>query len=351
MNPLFDYLSGFYRPDEFPALASQIGRWRDERPFEGRKLLDGTPVFRNTMVKYLALLEGGAELTVSRGDGIPADPEILKRLPEFGIRVADDGARRETYDVVMDCAGAHRTTPARRGRVELTRSGLEYYRESPEPVFSADTSRIKVIETGLGTGDGFRRAMEQLGHRDFTDRNVVIFGCGKVGAGVAMHAAARGARVTVVDDPARVAPPFGATLVSLDDRAGIDRILAEAWCMISCTGVRNALEGRFDSAALIAGRTLVANMGVEDEFGPAFPAERVLNNKQPLNFILEEPTRLCYIDPTMALDNAGALELLRRDLPPGLNLPSEAVEREILTEVRLLGRIAPELAKMEKYAR
>lgn len=58
------------------------------------------------------------------------------------------------------------------------------------------------------------------------------------------------------------------------------------------------------------GPALIANMGVEDEFGPEVPAERVLNAKSPLNFVLEEPTHLKYIDPTMALDNYGALEVL-----------------------------------------
>ncbi len=349
MKPLFDYLSGFYRPDEFPALAAQMERWRTERPFAGRKLLDGTPVFRNTLVKYLALLEGGAELTVSAGAGIPADPEVLQLLPRFGVRVADDAARRDCYDVVMDCAGAHRGTPARYGRVELTRSGLEYYRNFLDPVFSADSGRIKVIETGLGTGDGFQRGMEQLGFLEFAGRRVVIFGCGKVGTGVAVHALWLGAEVVVVDDSARVTPPAGATIVDLGDRAGIDRALRGAWCMVSCTGLRGALEGKFDAAALVASPTLIVNMGVEDEFGSAIPAERVLNGKRPLNFILEEPTRLCYIDPTMALDNAGALEVLEGKLPPGISLPPAALEAEILETVRRRGRIAPELEKMEGF--
>ena len=124
IDRIADYLGTFYRPAEHPALDAQLRLWRETRPFAGAKLLDGTPVFRNTMVKYLALLAGGADLTVSVGKGIPHDPALLPLLEKFGFRIADDAARRETYDVVLDCAGVHADTPVRRGFVELTRSGM-----------------------------------------------------------------------------------------------------------------------------------------------------------------------------------------------------------------------------------
>ena len=88
MKLLYDYISNFYRTDEFPALAEQIALWSETRPFDGIKILDATPVFRNTLVKYLALLSGGAELTVAIGEKIPADLTIFNMLPEFGIRAA-----------------------------------------------------------------------------------------------------------------------------------------------------------------------------------------------------------------------------------------------------------------------
>ena len=340
------YLAGFYRPEEFPALNAQIRRWRETRPFAGAKLLDGTPVFRNTVVKYLALLAGGADLTVSVGRGIPHDPGILPLLAEFGIRVADDAARRETCDVVLDCAGAHADTPTRRGFVELTRSGLYRYQNAVQPVFLADESRIKVIETGLGTGDGFRRGMAKFGFGDFRGRKIVLFGCGKVGRGIALHVLAGGAELTVVDRNA-VPIPAGSSLVRLDDRAGVEAALDGAWCVVCATGIRHALSGRFDAAKLTASDTILANMGVEDEFGPEIPEERVLNRKQPLNFVLEEPTLLKYIDPTMALDNFGALLLLTHDLPAGINLPTPEQEEEILRTVREAGEITAELDGLE----
>ena len=71
-----------YRPDEFPALGEQIRDWGASRPLAGRMVFDATPVFRNTMMKHVALLEAGAELTVGFGRGIPYDPAVVGRLRE-----------------------------------------------------------------------------------------------------------------------------------------------------------------------------------------------------------------------------------------------------------------------------
>lgn len=345
---LYDELKAVYRPEEYPALAEQIRTWRVERPLAGRKVFDATPVFRNTMMKYVALLAAGAELTVGYGRGIPFDERVLEKLRTFGVTVANEDALRCDYDVVLDCAGANADVKAVYGYVELTRSGLERYRHSPQPVFFADAGRIKEIETALGTGDGFRRGMAHFGFGDFAGKRIVVFGCGKVGSGVVMYAALGGAEVTVVDDARRVAPPFGASIVDLGDRAGIETAVRRAWCVVCATGVRGALAGRFDLNLLSGGDAIIANMGVEDEFGPEIPAERVLNAKEPLNFVLEEPTHLKYIDPTMALDNYGALEILGGAAVPGLNNPSAALEDKILATVRAGGAIAPELGFLER---
>lgn len=346
IDRIADYLGTFYRPAEHPALDAQLRLWRETRPFTGAKLLDGTPVFRNTMVKYLALLAGGADLTVSVGKGIPHDPALLPLLEKFGFRIADDAARRETYDVVLDCAGVHADTPVRRGFVELTRSGMYRYRNAARPVFLADESRIKVIETGLGTGDGFRRGMAKFGFGDFRGRRIVLFGCGKVGRGIALHVLDGGAELVVVDRET-VPVPAGSRLIRLDDRAEVETALDGAWCVVTATGIRHALSGKFDAAKLIASKTILANMGVEDEFGPEIPETRVLNRKQPLNFVLEEPTLLKYIDPTMALDNLGALQILTHDMPAGLNLPTPEQEEAILRTVREAGEITKELDALE----
>lgn len=350
MSHLLDTITSRYRTDEFPALLAQARQWAEARPFAGLRLLDATPVFRNTLAKYHALIAAGAELTVSADPRLPSDPAVVASLSDFGIRTAGAGRRHERFDCVLDCAGLHADVTSSVGYVELTRSGGTAYRSCAKPVFWADDSRIKEIETGLGTGDGFRRALRQLGHGDLKGRSLVLFGCGKVGRGVILCAVAEGAHVTVVDDASLVAaPPCGVALVDLHDRAGIEAAVRAAWCVVSATGVRGAVCSCIAPRVLTSSPALLANLGVEDEFGDAVPEERVLNAKRPLNFLLGEPTRLRYIDPAMALHNAGVEHLLQhRALPPGLFRPPAALEESVLDAVRRHGVVAAELARLEE---
>jgi len=342
--------AGYYRPGEFPALLEQIECWRRSRPLAGLKVLDATPVFRNTVVKYQALAAAGAELTVALAELTPRDPVICAALPAAGVRVLAEGIPEgETFDLILDCAACHCQVRSRYGYVELTRSGIHRYRALADsrPVFAADSGRIKVIETSLGTGDGFLRAMKQLGYGDFSGRRAVVFGYGKVGRGIVFYLRRAGAAVAVVDYAAALARlPEGVAGIDAADRAAIDAALDGAWVAVSATGVRHAHAGRFDLARLAASDCLIANMGVEDEFGPELPETRVLNGKRPLNFILEEPTRMGYIETTMALHNAGALVLLDRRGEPGLIEPDRTLEEKLLHISCTRGEAGPEIRAM-----
>jgi len=342
---IIDWLNGFYRECDYPALLEQTRKWGDSRPLSGVKVLDATPLYRNTFSKYAALLAGGAELAVAVGDQVPYDPAMRQKLADFGIRLVASGAD-EPFDVVLDCAGANARVPSKYGYVELTRSGVAAYRHAVRPVIVADSSRIKAIETTLGTGEGFLRAMKHLGYGDFAGRKVVVFGCGKVGRGIVLYAQKAGAEVIAVDDVAKVAPPEGVRMVSMHNAAAIKAALDGAWCVVSATGVKDAWRGRFDPTGLLTSDTLIANMGVGDEFGGEIPAERVLNNKRPLNFILDEPTRLRYIEATLALHNAAALELLEGRAQNGLQAVPPELERGILNVTVTRGAIGDEIREM-----
>lgn len=325
---------GFYRPTEFPALAHQMRAWRAARPLAGRRVLDGTPIFRNTILKYRALLAAGAELTVSGTPLMPRDPAICAALREAGVRVLLDAVpENEIFDVVLDCGAAHRAVPSRYGYAELTRTGVHRYRERAQEaaVFAADSGRIKAIETCLGTGDGFLRALRQLGYGGVAGKKAVVFGFGKVGRGIVFYLTRAGARVCAADFPAVLQTlPAGVTALDIADRAALERVLSEADIVVTATGHRDALAELTDTRKLAESRALLANMGVEDEYGPAVPESRVLNGKKPLNFILAEPTRPGYIETTMALHNAGALELLNHDGGAGMLIPDSALEEALL---------------------
>ncbi len=331
------YLLQHYAAEEWPTLLEQTESWAASRPLEGLTILDATPVFHNTLAKYLALLAAGAELLLPNKPAI-CNPAALRMAESFGIRRAEKG--RADFDIILDCAGQFNRLHPRLGFCELTRSGVARLERVHHPVFVVDSGRIKRIETQLGTGNGFFRALEKLGHKDLTGKSLVVVGYGKVGRGVVNYALERRMRVTVADiRDVREEIPEGVRYVGMDDSEALTAAITRSWCTVTCSGKINALRRRIDASAVHNSPALLANLGVEDEFGADISAERVLNRKAPLNFILEEPTTMCFIETTMALHNACALELLTADLPHHLMPPPPDVEERLLHIAATRGQI------------
>ncbi len=344
-------INNSYRAEEYPALMEQTMSWGESKPLQGLTILDATPIFRNTMAKYLALIAAGAELVVGQSSVMPYDPAIKDLLLRSGIRVigAADGSAEFTPDIILDCAASFINWQSRLGYVELTGSGIERYAASGKRVYMADSGRIKRIETSLGTGESYFRAMAQLGYSDWQDRRLVLFGSGKVGSGVLLYAVRHGAKVTVISDLESVSEgvmQLADRVVDYRSRDMVDEALSEAYAVVTATGVVGAVERSADVAALVASDALLANMGVEDEYGESIPSDRVLEHKQPLNFILEEPTHMKYIDATMALHNAGALCLANDSELDGVIMPSEQTEQTLLNISRRNGVIGAELSEL-----
>lgn len=347
MEKLLRYLLEYYQLSDFPAVAAQINAWQRTLPLAGMKILDGTPVFRNTMSKYCALLAAGAEVTVTWSDKLPHDEKICALLPEFGISVLPPGSKPANFDLIADCAGFLAGVPAKYGHVELTRSGLYAYENAPYPVFSADSGRLKKLETILGTGDGFIRAMEKL-HLPVAQQKILIFGGGKVGFGIAAKTIAAGAEVTVADPCSVVLPP-GCRFIDSSDHRALQSEISNADIIITVTGIAGALAQWAEIAA--NSRARIISMSPEDEFGAAMPAERMVAAKQPVNFLLDEPTHLRYIDATFALNNLGLFKLKQKLLPPGISVPQADDEEEIFRTILADGKLAAEAEVIEKYIR
>lgn len=330
---IFEFSRMRYDGRDFAPLRAQFEDWRATLPLKGLEVLDATPIFYNTFPKYAAILAGGARLTVAVAPSVPKSAEAIESLIRFGVPVAEPSALPKRADIVLDCGAALLEMDAKFGYVELTKTGAARYARCRKPVYLADDSRVKELETSLGTGDGFARAMKKLGFGDFSGRKILLFGFGKVGRGIARACLEAGADLSVVDDFSRAPSPRRAAAVDLRDLRAVARAAESAWCIVSATGVRNALADILDAESVCRSRAILANMGVEDEFGGGFPAERVLNFKRPLNFILEEPTHLKFIAPTLALHNLGALRLLGGGLKPGLNKPPQEDEDSMLDQV------------------
>lgn len=323
---LREFIENRYEIGDYPTLIYQSRKWRNERPLEGLTVLDCTPVFANTVAKYIPLLEAGATITVGVSNVMPKDDEIVDFLTSCGVEVVRPDCGK-TFDVVLDCAGAFAGISARIGYVELTRSGVGVYKDAQKPVFLADSSKIKRIETSLGTGDGYFRAMAQLGHNNWQGRKLVVFGDGKVGRGIAAYGKRYGAEVVVFDESSK--------------ENDVNEAIAKAYAIVTATGVKDAVAHYAE--VIVKSDALIANMGVEDEFGEGVPCVRVLENKKLLNFILKEPTHMRYIETTMALHNSGAVELLNYTTQIGLIEPNKELEEELLTIVKCQGLISEEL--------
>ena len=381
---LFDeIIDDTYDISEYPALAHYVQEWAETRPFAGLRVLAATPVFRNTLVQYRTLLAGGAELSVgiandsNAGAEMPCDAGVVDLLRESGISVLnlkdvlDLESRGQGFDLILDCAGQFSACHPKYGFVELTRSGVQFYENCKKPVYVADSGIVKRIETSLGTGEGYVRALLQLGYGNvgqngadagsdgatFAGKSFVVFGSGKVGQGIVLQLLREGAQVQVVTDKARGVSPFldvnGVPVADCNDLKSVVSLVSAADFVVTATGVKGALDRPELTTALLASKAVLANMGVEDEYGLGVPAGRVLAEKKPLNFILEEPTHLKYIDASLAL-HAALGELLVREAADALipnkdagpmDPPSE-LEQRILSMTMQDGLIGAEITEM-----
>lgn len=374
LSILSSVLDEVYEKNEYPALVALQSEWSETRPFEGLRVLVATPIYRNTMTQYRALVAGGAELLV--GLSGMNDPDVVDFMGEWGVSVVTPAemleaeSRGEFVDLVLDCAGPFAGLHPKIGFVELTRSGVQYYKDAKKPVFVADSGIVKRIETSLGTGDGYFRALEKLGFGgNFEGKKLLVFGSGKVGSGIALQGVRRGCNVTVVTDLKRAqseqsaqsenaknaanpeksansmpAGDFSAVLlqngvevVDCHDYAAVASLIEKSDFVVTATGVKNALAAPELKKSLLSTKAVLANMGVEDEYGEAVPAEHVLNAKGPLNFILEEPTHLKYIDTSLALHAALAELLVQEAKSQGLGMPASSESEGVATPVGTVG--------------
>ncbi len=362
---LFDeIINEHYEPREYPALALLADQWVRSRPFEGLKVLVGTPIYRNTLLQYRTLMAGGAEVFVGYSSVMPYDAKIISCLKENGVAVVNaedvkNGSVADDFDLILDCAGQFSFCNPRKGFVELTRSGVQFFEKSQFPVYVADSGIVKRIETTLGTGDGYFRALEQLNYHDFENKKLVVFGSGKVGCGIALQGVRRGMQVTTITDTknrntstdfSHVLENNDVTIVDYQNEKAVLESVENSDYMVTATGIKSALT--LSVVQFLQGNTKVvcANMGVEDEYGTLVSAFRVLNRKAPLNFILEEPTHLKYIDASLALHAALAERLLedlnRGDKFQGPRDPAGDIEQRLLVTTIQNGEIGPEVCDM-----
>ena len=111
--------------------------------------------------------------------------------------------------------------------------------------------------------------------------------------------------------------------IAADDKVQVSKAVKAADYVVTATGIENVIQDQYSIDDFIHSKAQLVNMGAEDEYGPECPEVCVLNNKQPLNFILQDPTQMHFIDPVFALYNECASLLIAQHFSEGVQTPPE----------------------------
>ncbi len=326
-----------YPQAEAPFMHEQLAEWSVARPLSGLRVIHHVPVVPNTLLKIACLLEAGADVTVTNPtDFCDAHPQAVSSLKEAKVRYVDDPRTLvgETFDLYFDCGAQlyQFLGKPKIGAIELTGSGDQFYRQQHLnfPVISVDRTLTKQLETVFGCAESSHMALVQLTGVNPAETSWVIFGFGKIGRGLAYFCSQNKVPVVVVDpneQQRNLAQNLGITAIEPTNFDKLERALIEANVVVTATGKKAIMDDYPHS--WFSGKIL-ANLGIYDEFGTHFSEDEVLNHKMPVNFVLDDPTPMKYIDPEFYIHNFAALTFLKEKLTHGVHgIPSTLDNRMI----------------------
>jgi len=309
--------------NSIPFLDAHRRRVCDEKPYQGLRILQNIPLTWITVFKIEVLALGGASVVTTSPSFFPVEKRAADLLKQANFDVQIDHQFQETFDIHLDCCAEllHQPSP-NIGAVELTQSGSKLYQSAPigYPVISVDDSKLKVLETFFGTGDGFCRALHQHVGGHLMNQSFVIFGHGKVGRGIAYALKQYTNNITVIDLKSNFsADSSGVRYVDAHDKTQVKDAIANAYCTITATGIKHLLSDFYSLDKTDFGNSLLANMGADDEYGPNFATDDILFEKKAFNFSLTEPTAFRYLDPILYAHNLGIDLILSNQFNSGYN--------------------------------
>lgn len=217
-----------------------------------------------------ALVHAGVPVYASRGASPAEDHDnVLALLDHRPDVIVDDGsatirlAHTERPEILAGMVGAtEQTTSGVRPLRTMQRLG-----ELRLPVVAANDARTKSLFDNLhGTGQAVVLAVADLLGEPLAGADVVVAGFGRVGSGIARHAAALGARVTVaeVDPVAALQAAFaGYAVEPLRDAATHADILLSASGVAGTVSVEHLL-GLPDGAAVAVGGGVDQEISLRD---------------------------------------------------------------------------------------
>jgi len=318
----------------------------------------------STLMMIDILIKAGSTISVTYAPDLVFHQDILNKLNDNDMYIPFEDLKKtqykEYFDLVIDYGGylANILKPAA-GFIELTHVEHKRYLDSQSPVISVDASFLKHIETTLGTGDGFVRAVKKIAlhyEENFTTQTFLIFGFGKVGRGIAhcLHQAGVPKNkiiiVEVRDKPLTQAKKNGYIGYNLVNQyEAIRLLLPKIDYAVTATGITGTIS-RYFTLKDFEKVPYLANMGTYDEWGQQFPISRVLHHKKPLNYILEIPTRICYLDPIFALmiETSAHAFMDKKDESFKVYKPPKQLQRSILQNWVDKSTMVDSLASVEK---
>lgn len=329
MEQIFNDVFTKYTAAQAPFLHQQFTEWQQTKPLRGLRILHHIPLFQNTLMKIACLVTAGAEVVVTNPEWLlEANPEAVAALRKEKIEFVANVAslKDREFDIYLDCGAElyQRLGNPKLGAVEITGSGDQYYRRAKLnfPVISSDNSYTKQLETVFGTSSSSMEALQKLGHPPKRHHSWLLFGFGKIGRGIAFACSQLNLPLTIVEideEAITSAKELNIPVINANDHTAAANAIRKSDIIIMATGGTDVLSAQDKS--LFAGKTLV-NLGILDEFGPRFTQDEVLHKKQPINFVLDDPTPIQFIDPALYAHNESALFLLDQQYKHGVhNMP------------------------------
>ena len=319
----FDKARERYNVPPLPFLDSARDRAREERPYQGLKILHNVPLTLVTAVKIEVLALGGASVTSMSTSFFSPEKRAVDLLQQAKLTIDLQPDSVTEFDFHLDCCAEllSRRAP-KMGSIELTQTGSKRYHQAllDYPVLSVDDSKLKILETFLGTGDGFARALYQRVRDDMRGKAFVVFGHGKVGRGI-VHALKQFTQdITVIDvETKQAARCPQVRYIDAKNKALVKEAIANAYCAITATGIKHLISEYYGLKKRDFGDCILTNMGADDEYGDYFDTSDVAFDKKPLNFSLEEPTAFHYLDPVFYSHNLGIDLILSKQISHGYN--------------------------------
>lgn len=332
----FQQIHHIYDIGDIPFLQRQKKRVLRTKPYQGLKILHNIPLTLESLLKIENLWLGGADLTVTSPTFMQPNFLAINILKEAGIKVQIEHNFVDDFDFCLDCCGEllNQVTP-RIGTSEITRTGsIQYGKATIDyPVISIDDCKIKNLEAVLGTGEAFVRAFQELTQTDIKEQEFLVVGYGKVGQGIVNALSKYTSKIAIAEKNQLLldkAKKSGFIAINANNSLQVETQASCSFAVVTATGCKNIISDCFDAMAF-KGRYL-ANMGGEDEFGYEFNSQEVLCAKNPINFAIEKPTLIKYLDPVFYAHNL-AIEILQyQNLKPELHPFPSFLAEEIVDE-------------------